>query len=348
MAEVARANERLRAVMDTALVGIITINEAGRMQSVNRGVCEMFGYEPEELVGRNVSLLMPSPDRENRDSYLAHSRRTGERKIIGREVVARRKDGTEFPVELSVTEFRLEGRRHFAGTLRDVSQRRRLEDEATAAYERARRELGSDLHDGLGQHLQGLKYLLSDLGRRLSQRAASESTEVGRLGRLLDEGIEQTRNLARSLRPVENAPEGLMVGLRQLARDIRAEQKKEVRFICRQPVLVQDNLVATHLFRIAQEAVQNAIRHAGCRRIVIKLAQTPDRLLLAVKDDGVGLRPRCGNGIGLHVMQYRANAVRASLVVESAPGHGTEMVCSMPRPSTSAVSRKVRSTRRSS
>jgi signal transduction histidine kinase len=151
---------------------------------------------------------------------------------------------------------------------------------------------------------------------------------------LLDEGIEQTRSLARGLRPVENTPDGLMASLRQLTRDTRAAKRKEARFVCRRPVLVDDNLVATHLFRIAQEAVQNAVRHASCRRIAITLSQTHDRLLLAVRDDGAGLRYARGRGVGLHVMQYRANAIRASLVFGSTPGRGTKVVCSVERRAT--------------
>lgn len=159
---------------------------------------------------------------------------------------------------------------------------------------------------------------------------------MARFTRLLEEAVEQVRALARGLRPVENTPDGLVASLRRLIRDLRVVQRKDVRFVCRRPVLVRDILVATHLFRIAQEAVNNAVKHAGCKRIRITLADTPERLLLAVKDDGVGLRRARSSGIGLHVMHYRAHAIRGSLVIQSAPGRGTEVVCSVAHDSVSS------------
>jgi len=125
-----RENEkRLRAIWKTAVEGIITIDERGSIESRNPAASRIFGYTPEEIVGRNVSVLMPSPDREKHDSYIANYLRTSKAKIIGigREVVGQRKDGTTFPMELSVCEVGLGERRLFTGFVRDISERRRLE-----------------------------------------------------------------------------------------------------------------------------------------------------------------------------------------------------------------------------
>ena len=110
MEEALRENEqRMRAIVETAVEGIITIDERSIVESVNPAACRMFGYAPDEVVGRNVSLLMPSPHREQHDDYLANYLRTGEARIIGigRELEGRRKDGTVFPMELSVSEVQL-------------------------------------------------------------------------------------------------------------------------------------------------------------------------------------------------------------------------------------------------
>jgi len=121
--------ERMRAILQTAVEGIITIDEAGIIESVNPAAERIFGYEAQEVMGRNVSILMPAPYREQHDGYLANYVRTGHAKIIGigREVVGKRKDGSTFPMDLAVSEVRLADRRLFTGFVRDITDRKRAE-----------------------------------------------------------------------------------------------------------------------------------------------------------------------------------------------------------------------------
>src|ERR1019366_7534805 len=127
----AEREARLRAILETAIESIITIDERGAIESVNPAAEKLFGYKAGEIIGKNVSLLMPSPHREQHDGYLANYLQTGKAKIIGigREIVARRKDGIVFPIDLSVSEVKLTGRRLFTGFIRDISERKRLEKE---------------------------------------------------------------------------------------------------------------------------------------------------------------------------------------------------------------------------
>ena len=121
---------RLRAVVDTAADGIITINHRGLIEAVNPAAERLFGYRRDELIGTNVAQLMPSPDRERHDQYLARYLRTGEARIIGigREVTGQRKDGTTLPLSLSIGEFTLDGGRFFTGILRDITERKRADE----------------------------------------------------------------------------------------------------------------------------------------------------------------------------------------------------------------------------
>src|SRR6185312_6950635 len=123
------SEERLRAILETAVEGIITIDEFGIVESMNPAAARIFGYTPGELIGENVNLLMPTPYHEQHDGYLSNYRRTGNARIIGigREVSGRRKDGTVFPMDLSVSEIKLSGRRLFTGFVRDITERKEAE-----------------------------------------------------------------------------------------------------------------------------------------------------------------------------------------------------------------------------
>jgi PAS domain S-box-containing protein len=129
------SEERLRAILETAVEGIITIDEYGGVESMNPAAERLFGYPAAEVIGRNVKMLMPEPYRNEHDAYLANYRQTGHAKIIGigREVVGKRKDGTTFPMELSVAEVRFSGRRLFTGFVRDITQRKEAEEQSLAA-----------------------------------------------------------------------------------------------------------------------------------------------------------------------------------------------------------------------
>jgi PAS domain S-box-containing protein len=129
-AALADSEERLRAILETAVEGIITIDERGIVESMNRAAEKAFGYQASEVIGKNVSMLMPNPYRREHDGYLKNYREGGEAKIIGigREVVAQRKDGSTFPMDLSVSEVRLAKSRLFTGFIRDITERKRAEE----------------------------------------------------------------------------------------------------------------------------------------------------------------------------------------------------------------------------
>ncbi len=140
------SEETIRAIVTTAVEAIVTIDEQGIIESVNAAAERMFGYPAAEMLGHNVSLLMPSPDREQHDGYIASFRRTGQAKVIGvgREVVAQRQDGTRFPVDLAVSEVRLAHRRIFTGFVRDITERKRA-DEKLAELARTLAEKNKEL-----------------------------------------------------------------------------------------------------------------------------------------------------------------------------------------------------------
>ena len=160
------SKERISAIVNTAADAIITIDDRGIIQSVNPATERMFGYNGAEMIGRNVNMLMPSPEREEHDAYMAGYLKTGEKKIIGtrREVQARRKDGCIFPVELGISEFRLDGRRFFAGVHCDITTRKFLQKEVLQVAAQEQRRIGQELHDTTAQELTGLGLMAAGAG----------------------------------------------------------------------------------------------------------------------------------------------------------------------------------------
>lgn len=327
------SEQRLRAILETAVEGIITIDERGLIESMNPAAVKIFGYEPSELIGKNVKLLMPSPYQEQHDHYIAKYRETGKAQIIGigREVSGRRKNGAVFPMDLSVSEVRLANRRLFTGFVRDITERKRLEKEILETSEREQRRIGQDLHDGLCQQLAGIELKSQVLEQNLAAKSTSDAKRAGEIGRHVRDAIGHTRSLARGLAPVTLESEGLMSALHELATNVQKLFNVSCVLECEPPVLVNDQMIASHLFRIAQEAVSNAIRHGKAKRIVIRLKEQQGKLEVCVTDNGCGFpkeaQPK--SGMGLRIMQSRADMIGGAITTANRPT-GVSVTCSVP------------------
>lgn len=321
--------ERLRAILETAVEGIITIDEHGIIESFNRAAERIFGYQAKEVIGWNVSILVPSPHREQHDTYMDNYLRTGQAKIIGigRETVARRKNGTVFPIDLAVSEVRLAHRRLFTGFIRDITERKQLEKEILEISEREQRRIGQDLHDGLCQHLAGIELMSQVLEQKLARRSQAAAAKVAEIAKNVRDAISHTRLLARGLSPVTLDSEGLMSALHELALNTEKIFHVTCRFDCHPPVLVSDHAAATHLFRLAQEAVSNAVKHGKAKRILIRLKAERGRLALSIIDNGSGFPAQMPKtkGMGLQIMQSRAGMIGGTLSVERNAAGGTSV-----------------------
>ena len=325
------SEERLRAILETAVEGIITIDERGIIESLNPAAEKIFGYQAQEVVGKNVKILMPTPYRDEHDGYLANYLRTGRARIIGigREVVGLRKDGTVFPMDLSVSEVRLAHKRLFTGFVRDISDRKRLEREVLQISDLEQRRIGQDLHDGLCQQLAGIELMSEVLEQNLSRKSKTEAAQAAKIAEGVRAAIGDTRMLARGLSPVDVESNGLISALQELASNTEKLFHVACRFECPQPVLVRDHSSATHLYRIAQEAINNAIKHGKARVITVRLTVQSNQSSLTVTDDGRGfvVKPEQTSGMGLRIMKYRAGMIGATLEIRRANGRGMLVAC---------------------
>ena len=221
------------------------------------------------------------------------------------------------------------------GIAEDVTDRRRLEREILEISDREQARIGQDLHDGLCQQLVSLGFDNNSLERQLAAEGRPEVAAAQKMGAVLDDAIAEARSLARGLFPVQLEADGLGLALQQLAAGVCARARVNCRMDYPQPVLVRDNTVATHLYRIAQEAVNNAVKHSRAGSILIELKIDYDRVELKISDDGIGMPVSRGptGGMGLHIMNYRAQAIGGTLTIERGPRHGTIVFCSAPQPS---------------
>jgi PAS domain S-box-containing protein len=299
-------HDHLQAIWNSAFDAIITIDSQGLIETANRAAEKMFGYSHSEMIGQNVKLLMPSPYREGHDGYLRYYRETGHAKILNRprELVARRKDGTTFPIDLSVTQ--VDHSKYFTGVIRDISERKQLQEHVLESAAEEQRRIGLELHDGTGQELTGLSLVAGTLlnlmtavpvkefeGQAVRQLDEASFTQMCAIAKRLNEKIAEANRLVHQLShgimPVQIDAEALRSALDELAASTHAPPRVSCRFDCPLPVMAANNTTATHLYRIAQEAVNNALKHSQADEICISLNQNDDQIALEVSDNGVGI-----------------------------------------------------------
>ncbi|HEX8925999.1 MAG TPA: sensor histidine kinase, partial [Terriglobales bacterium] len=213
----------------------------------------------------------------------------------------------------------------------EMNERHRLIREIAKVSDSERQRLGQELHDGVCQQVTAALLRCQALERRLERGGDLSGADFGPLSSLLSETIDDAHNVASGLCPLEPHPEALAPALRMLT--VRMQEIAGVRceFKAIGDVRVFDPEAAQHLYRIAQEALSNAVRHANPRRIAVELRGSDGALVLQIEDDGTGMpTPRPVNGMGLHTMSYRAQIMSGELTVAPAPGSGTRVSCRVP------------------
>ena len=204
----------------------------------------------------------------------------------------------------------------------DITERKHLEKTILEVSGREQRRIGQDLHDGLGQHLTGIAFMSKVQEQKLMEKSLPEAGDAAKIVKLVNEAIHKTRELARGLLPVVSDAQGLMSALQQWAGEVEDLFGISCRFQCFTPVLIHDDTVATHLYYIAREAVNNAIKHGHARQIVIRLAADQEQGALSITDNG--------SGIAGHPSQQRGHGTPSDelprpgdwrVARDAAPGH---------------------------
>jgi len=222
-------------------------------------------------------------------------------------------------------------RQRTAALTDEMAERERLECELLEISEREQHRIGQDLHDGLCQHLTGATLAGQVLEEKLEALHLPVAADASRVVEIIEEGINLSRKLAKGLYPVEIEADGLMLALEEFAITSSKLFKVSCRFECDLPVLIYDSATAGHLYRIAQEAVGNAIKHGKAKNILIRLDASEDNTVLSVKDDGTGLPdvlPK-NRGMGLRIMAHRSAMIGGLFNARRDETGGTLVTCEL-------------------
>jgi two-component system, LuxR family, sensor kinase FixL len=326
--------EQFRAVFQLAPIAMAIHSPDGKYLNTNPAYQRMLDYSHEELRQLGVRRLtypgdVPDGQRLHRELL------AGQRDHYRREKRFARRDGTMVWAESTALAVRDAcGRlQYIISMVEDLTERKELTEEILKAREKEQQRLGQDLHDGLCQNLIGVKLRTSLLAMKLEDRSVPEAGEAKAVARSLEQTVQLAYELSRGLQPVLLAREGLACALEELAASTKSSFNITCRFRLRGEVVIQNPDTVAHLYRIAQEAVANAIKHSRGTRITVVLAAGKRNIVLSVADNGMGFSGsrRGVKGLGLDIMQHRARVIGASLQIRPRIGGGSRVVCLLPR-----------------
>lgn len=324
----------MHQMLDQMLEGMLVLNLNLSIEIANRAAAHIFGYRPDELLGQPLTSLLQTPEQISIPSVdFPHRPVKSLAFATGRhESLGRRKDGEIFPIELSVSQSVVEGQSTLTILVRDLTERRSLEQSLFDAEARERLRIGQDIHDSLCQMLIGVHYQAELLQEKLRERSLPESALASRIGEFVREASDCARALAQGLMPMAISPAHLPQALGELARKTQERSGAACRFALVGQPAVRDSATALQLYQIAQESVSNAVRHGKPNQIEILLGEGAGSVYLRIADDGEGMDPKaaCGTGLGLRSMRYRARMIGGVIRFESKPKGGMIVLCTVP------------------
>ena len=347
--ELSAANEHYFHTFDSVMDAIVATDREQRIVLFNPAAERMFGHSAASMIGQSLAQLMPvamrAPHHIHVDRFL-HSAITSRSMAPQLNITGLRADGSEFPIESTISRTLIGGKPQLTAVLRDVTERRRAEDnlremnrqlrELSSALqdvrEQERTRIARELHDELGQQLTGLKLDFSWLCTRLKDGRPAPYEKVDEMRHLLDTAIASVRHIATELRPLILDDLGFGDAVTWLTADVAKRSGLSISLELPAAALVCDGDLATALFRIAQESLTNIVRHAEATAVKISLVADDDSLVLTVSDDGQGIAEgaRQKKGVGLMSMRERATALGGNIRISSAPGVGTTIEVILP------------------
>ena len=315
-------------LLKTTAALIVVLDPKGRVVLLNQAFEQATGYASPEVAGRDFIECFLVPDEVSGVRNVFRQLRNGQAPSTYVNHI-RTRDGRKRLVEWSNNVICSENGsvEHVIGTGVDITERRNLENELLAAAEREQQRIGQDLHDSVGQKLTGLEISLHRMKREIGQFSETLAERCDKLSRGLRDVAREVRILSHGLVPVSFRAEGLCVALESLAAETNSLDRITCRFSCAGTICVSSSEHAHHLYRIAQEAVANALKHAKPSRIDIALARRGPSVELLIRDNGRGFGKSAQVGLGLRLMKKRAELIGGTMEIRSSTRTGTAIHC---------------------
>jgi PAS domain S-box-containing protein len=362
-----RLTEQSR-LLDLSNEAILVRDKDDRIRYWNHGAAELYGYSADEAVGKishklletkhpeSVEQIYKKLDRDDRWSgELVHRHKDGSKIVVmshwapdrdesgkrafvletNSDITAHKRAELALERSKKLLEKRVRERTGELHTANkelkgEIERRKGLEGEILSVSDREQQRLGQELHDGICQHLTAVAFMARSIAMRLRNHCVIDAADIEKIAELVNSAAADTRDLSRALHRIDIDSGNLVTALQDLVdREIwRTPCRLEVRPSFR----IDDDAVAGHLYRIAREAIINANKHAQARKVVIGLERSRQGMVLRVTDDGVGLSsgPRLKQGLGFHIMNYRAQLMSGRLEIDSPKGRGTQVFCYLP------------------
>lgn len=324
---------RYRSMMEAAADPIVIYDMEGRVTYFNPAFQKVFGWSLPECLGQKMDHFVPEENWPETMAMINAIRDGGVLAVTETQRYTR--SGEIRNVSISGAAF-CGADRQLAGSvviLRDITETKRLTKQLLDIGDATRRNIGQDLHDDLCPHLIGIGGLASALQMTIREGRGEGAGLAEKIVSLITEATHKARSLARGLCPVHLVSYGLQSALQEIAEKTEMASTVRCAFTGDETLTFADNTIATHLYYIVQEAVNNAVKHAGATAIDISLSRDGEYTHLYVVDDGCGMveRPE-GKGIGLRIMHYRALVIGAYFEITSSKGGGTTIHLFMKRP----------------
>jgi PAS domain S-box-containing protein len=332
---VSDSEKRFRTLAETASDAIITIDENSRIVYVNHEVERVFGYDQQQMLGEDLTMLMPEYLRALHRAGFSRYQQTGKRHISWHaiELPGLHKSGREIPLELSFGEFTKDDRRFFTGIARDITERKRAEEELRrsreerlAELERVRRRIATDLHDDIGSSLTQISLLSEVMRTRIDPGNASLAEPLKMIAGTSRELVDAMSDIVWAINPRKDHLSDLLLRMRRFASDVFTA--RNIRFQFNEPEEEQDIRLGANIrrevFLIFKESVNNLVRHSGCTEANIDFQIADSRLSLEIRDNGKGFDPdQLADGHGLTSMRLRASDIGGQIDINARAGGGT-------------------------
>ncbi len=319
-----------RAFQASPLAITISRVSDGTLIDVNKAFEEFVGISKEKLVGRSSLELHMWTDDDDRQRLVDQVLRRG--RLANYEILVRSHTGEIATCLLSADTFELGGVTHLITVTRDVTRQKQLQRQLLEAGDREQTRIAHDLHDSVAQDLVGISLLIKCLEDARSDKSADLSQEFATLKNLVHKAISNTRSIAQGISPPELQKGDFIRALDNLCSSTSDLYGKKCTLTASPDAFVNDDAMATHLYRIVQEAVRNAMQHSNCNSVQINIDFAHKTLVLTVVDDGVGLDATSneGHGMGMNIIRYRASMMGGSVTFESGETGGVIVHCVVP------------------